>query len=289
MDLFRRACEVWVGPQASIARLTGLRCSFTVVKSLDSKPNTLDLKIWNLSQTTRGLVQGKGSDVYLLAGYEGELAQIFYGHARTVDHVQDHADIITRIQCGDGELAMEDHVNETRGPGADVAEVALKLVEKIPSVRAGNLRSALQKTKGSLGQFPHGYTASGPAHQELDRLLKSKGLTWSVQDGELQLLKETEPTPDEVILLAPDTGLIGSPAHASPDKKGGRPALKAKSLLRPAFLPGRAVQVQSKSLNGLYRTEKVTISGDTAGGDWYSELELKQIEATKVNAFLRRR
>jgi hypothetical protein len=279
MKLFNRAIDLWVGPNASVTRMTGLRAIFTVEKSLEKNPNKLDLKIYNLSKTTRGLLQSKGVAIYLLAGYTGELAQIFYGHARTIDHVQEGPDMVTRIQCGDGELAFQERFSESFAPGAKLTEVLLAVAKKM-KIDTGNIEKKLAPGafRNGFSEFAHGYAASDRAVDVLDRLLTAAGFTWSVQDGVLQVLKANESLPDEVIKLTPESGLIGSPAHGSPTTTHPQdpPALKVKSLLRPAFNPGRRVQIESKSLKATYRIEKLKHTGDTAGTDWYSELEFKE-------------
>jgi hypothetical protein len=85
-----------------------------------------------------------------------------------------------------------------------------------------------------------------------------------------------------VIVLDSTSGLIGSPAMgsaptASEKKKGAKPLLTAKSLLQPPIRPGRRVRVKSAEYSGDFRAVKVTHDGDTAGGNWYTDLELEAL------------
>jgi hypothetical protein len=80
-------------------------------------------------------------------------------------------------------------------------------------------------------------------------------------------------TAEEAVLLTPATGLIGSPEHGTPDKKHAASVLKARSLLQPAIKPCKRVVIRSQSISGTFCVQKVTHHGDTAGGDWYSDLE----------------
>lgn len=278
--LFSRAAGVIVGKtglEEGIA-IEGLRVSFRIQKTLERTPNTCDLRIWNLSERTRGLIQGKGLPVLVVAGYEGETGQIFAGDSRTVDHVKEGADWVTRIQCGDGEAAYAAaRVSESFGKGTPVVDVILSLVKKL-GVKAGNSEKRVRsETRLQFEQLAHGYALQGKVSNELDTLLRAKQLTWSIQDGALQLLGPRELLPGEGVLLDSDHGLIGTPSHGSPPADGKPSLLKARSLLQPVFRPGGRVRLRSSGLRGGggdYRIERLGIVGDTAGGDWYSDLEL---------------
>jgi hypothetical protein len=128
-------------------------------------------------------------------------------------------------------------------------------------------------------QFVHGYSAFGKVASELDHLLKSRGFTWSIQDGQLQVLQVDGALGDSIIRLAADTGLVGSPEHGNPEKeepltqlsndaadvgfsvtahkKKGPAVLKVKSLLQPGLKPGRRVKVEARGVNGVFRIETV--------------------------------
>lgn len=263
-------------------RVDDLRVQFKAELTNTPEPNTLDLSITNLSKDTRSQMQKKGARVIVLAGYDAAsggagVQQVFAGDARTIDHVRRGPDWITRVQCGDGERAYQfGRVNLSLGPGASLADVVKGLASQM-GVGVGN---ALEKLKGgnlrgALDAFASGYAASGKGAAELDNILRSAGFEWSIQNGALQLLRSTESLPGTVVSLSADTGLVGSPEHGTPDKKGDVSVLKVRCLLRPELRPGRRVQVDALETKGLYRVEKATHFGDTAGNEWYSDLELK--------------
>lgn len=274
-SLFDRRVDLVVGE----TRVTGLRAAFTVTKTLAKTPNSLDLKVWNLSPRTRGALQPKGTKVILVAGYGEEVAQVFAGDSRMVDHDTQKADTVTRIQCGDGEKAYSEvRASESFAPGTPVADVLAHLIRKL-GVNEGNALTRIRQGgfRGGFQQFAHGYVVTGRASDELDRLLKSCGLTWSIQDGALQVLAEAEAGMEEIIRLSSSSGLIGSPVHGSPPKEGKPPTLKVRSLLRGAFRPGRRVQIDSRHVSGVFKISSVQHTGDTAGGEWYSDLEVHAV------------
>lgn len=286
--LFGRRLDLVLGN----VRIQRQHASFKAEKSLAKHPNTLDLKVLNLSRKTRGLLQGNRQKVILLAGLGDNLGQVFAGDSRTVDHAQDGAEVVTRVQCGDGESALASaRLNESFGPGAKVADVMLALIDKL-GVNKGNGVSRLGQGgfRNGFEQLAHGFTASGRAAQELDRLMDSAGLTWSVQDGAVQVLGPFELAKGTGVLLTPKTGLIGSPTYANlesggdpnaPPKPGksSTPLLKARCLLQPLLKPGGRVEIQSEHVRGVFRIEKLTHQGDVAGDDWYTDLELRSASA----------
>ena len=271
-ELIVRVADLVVGG----ARITSQRVVFSVQRSLSKTPNTCDVKVWNLTERTRTQIQAKGTAVILTAGYEGESGIIFSGDSRTTDHTFERGGVVTRVQCGDGEKAYAvTYVSESWSPGTQLVDVLSHLIRAL-GYNPGNALARLRRGDFRAGftEFPHGYVTTGRAVDELDRLLRSAGLTWSIQDGALQVLKANEVLADEVVLLSSSSGLIGSPAYNSPDKQAKASVLKARSLLRHVYRPGRKLQLKSRGVSGVFKIEKVTHTGDTHGQDWYSDLEM---------------
>lgn len=275
MRLFKRRALVTLQSTEAGIRIADLRMSFTAERSTAKEPNTLQLGIYNLSPEHRAAFQVKGTKVLLEAGYEtqGGPAQLFSGEARQVYSVRQGPDWITRINCGDGETAFRGaHFSGAFKPGTKAKDVALQLA-RASGLGEGNLAEQLRAHGGALVEFTQGTSVHGPALPELARVLRSLGFEWSIQDGELQVLRPGEPRRNEAVVLSASTGLVGSPEHGSPEKDGKAPLLKVRCLLNPTIRPGTKVQVRSESINGNYRVEKLRHQGDTNGGDWYSDLE----------------
>lgn len=288
--LAHRRCRVTVDKH----RVEGLRVAFKVKKTTGMQPNTMECSITNLSGATRAAMVEKGATVILEAGYQSNFAMLFIGNARTIDHVREHADWVTKIECGDGEAAIANaRVSESFGAGTGAGDIVSKLGSAL-GLNPGNIgdkRAAL-----NAKQYAGGLTVMGKAATELDRVVKGAGMTWSVQDGAIFLLKPRETLKGQAVVLSPATGLIGSPEHGSAMGGGGmqdvasadegdaeldptkKPkVLKVKSLLQPIIKPGIAIQVKSEGTNGFFRAESVVHTGDTGGGDWYTEVELEPI------------
>ncbi len=270
--LFQRACHIVVDGKA----VDGLRVSFKVMKTLEKEPNTCELAIFNLSESTRSSFQKKGAKVLVEAGYVGTTALIFSGDARTIDHIRQGPDWITKVSCGDGERAYEKaRVSSSHKPGTTGSDIARGILDTFKGFGVDVVDAVKKIATGKLSteQFVNGFSAFGSSSAELDRLLKGRGLEWSIQDGRLQILPAGEATTEVAIVLDSTSGLIGSPEHGTPDKKDGRSALKVKSLLQPEIRPGRRLRVNASGTKGDFRVVTVTHEGDTMGGPWYSDAE----------------
>jgi len=259
-------------------QITKLRVAFKVKKTLTKEPNTAEIRVFNLAESTRRKLQGKGVSTVLSAGYEGNEAVIFSGDSRFIDHTREGPNWITKIRCGDGERAYQfQRFNASFGPGTSIADVIQASANAL-GLNTGNLNDALALPfKGGRTVFRNGFSANGDAVDVLEKLLRGAGFSLSVQNGALQVLQGGAAVPTSAVLLSPDTGLVGSPEMGSPEKKGATPRVKAKALLQARIRCGGVVELRSENFKGQFRVETVEHTGDTDGAEWYTETELKPI------------
>ncbi len=274
-ELFGRTCVLDVGD----TRIRDLRIAFRVTKKLTKDPNTLDVQVYNLSDSTRRKIQTKGVPVRLLAGYGENLETVFSGDVSLVNHVHQGADWVTRLQSGDGlEKIRSARTKSSFGKGVKITDVVKKLAEDT-GLSTGNLLQGLfEVLSGRPSEYAKGASHSGQAYDLLERTVGSLGLGLSVQDGALQVHKlDGTGVGTEIVLLSVGTGLVGSPEVCEEEVKGTkRRVIKARSLIQQRLLPGRRVQLDSIALKGIFRVEQVQFVGDTHGEPWYAELELVQ-------------
>jgi hypothetical protein len=198
--------------------------------------------------------------------------QIFQGDVRHISHVREDADWRTVLKSGDGERAFQfARISESLGPKATNSDVIKRLSAKL-GLGLGNSARAAASIPGS---FEQGIVLSGPVSRELDKVLKGTGYEWSIQDEQLVILSASEVSGQDVPLITPDSGLIGSPEFGAPQVKGGQPQLHFRSLLNANIKPGAKVQVQCERfpLGVSVKCSKVEHNGDTAGQDWYTTVE----------------
>jgi hypothetical protein len=287
-DLFGRRCRVLVSIPSSedyhsttldeleinggegVDGEPGLRVAFKIEKSDGKEPNKSEVTVSNLSPDTRGRLQKKGVKLTLEAGYDATgVSRIFRGDVRTIDHVRNGADWDSKFKGGDGERAWRfARVSESFAAGAGAGDV-LDYLANASGLQIGNVPTVIANL--TVG-YDHGYVVSGKWKDEMDKLVRSIGYVWSVQDETLQVLLPGQSSTAAVPLISPDSGLIGSPEFGTPEKKGKPALVKFKSLLVPTQ-PGARVHLKSERYDGNVRVKKVEISGDSHGGDWYTTIQ----------------
>lgn len=270
MRLYARRWRVQVGELVS----TDLDIRFKGKRTSAARPGTLELEVYNLSEAHRGevLAARRGTLVELRAGYADACPVVFRGDLRRAVQKRDGVEWITTITAGDGEYAIRTaRVARSFAAGVALADVFRALADAM-GVGAGNVTEATAAAGlGTVGSiFPAGTTLHGLAADELTRLCRSAGLTWSVQESTLQLLALGRALQRTAVLLSPDTGLIGSP------EVGQGRAVKARALLIPDLVPGRLVELQSAIVSGTYRIHSTELAGETRGADWSVAMDLRR-------------
>lgn len=249
----------------------GMRITFKIKKKLKKEPNTGEIEVYNLNQDRRSSLQQKGVKVRLEAGYKDTgFTQYFAGDVRTVDHIRKDGDWVTTLRLGDGERAWNyARVSESFAPGTLKGDV-LRAVGKALGVEAGNLEKQAARLSGA---FDQGFTAFGSTARSMELLVTSLGLNWSIQDGQIQILKLDEVLDLPVEEITPDTGLVGSPEMGTPTKKGGPALVQFTALLRPTK-PGAKVKLSSERYpTGFVKVVNCDFDGDTMGGEWYTKID----------------
>lgn len=277
--LFDRSVKCNIGglviesPMEGEESSAALRVSFKIPRSLRRDPNTSTLSIYNLSKDSRAQLQEKDLETTIEAGYVDAISQIFGGEMQLATSINDGVDWVTTIQSDDGGKQYQTaRINESiKGP-AKVGDVLKKVAEAM-GLGEGNFLDKAGKgsVRGSLSEWTSGMVLSGRAEQQLDKIVRSMGYSWSIQDGQLQLLELEETIGDQVNTLRPGTGLIGSP------EAGENGIVKARSLIQPDLQPGKKVEIVSSEVDGFFRIEKTVYTGDTRGSDWYADIEAKPL------------
>jgi len=309
--------------------IAGLHASFRVVKTTKKEPNSCELTIFNLSQSHRDqIAQSKEPIVEIKAGYKGraegglldvidvpspsdfgvgddeteEPGLIFLGDVRDAASNYDPPDWITTLESGDGEKSTRfSRINKSFSAGTALPIV---MAEVAKSMKVGIGNALKQVAKGNLLEagpaFLNSVTVSGQSAKELDRIVKSAGLEWSIQDGALQLLEPRKPLAGVSIVLKSDTGMIGSPTI------GNDGIIRVRSLLNSDIVPGRQLIIESQVLTkgsdvlgigeiadvnldldlGLgtdsgsgshFRVERVEYVGSNYDNDYYCDIEATEL------------
>lgn len=292
MQLYNRAYQLTVGPKNGTGlQIRRLRCSFFVEKTLEKTPNSARIQVYNLSSDSRSFIESKNNFVILEAGYgrwvtqpitrqetfEGVLKTIFLGDLAKVRTERNGPDIITTLQCGDGENAYAvANINASLTPGVKVGQVLTTILNTM-GLNKGEILGLNEQDV-----YRQGVTLSGPARDQLDLITRKQGVEWSIQDDKLQILPPSIGSQQEVVLLNSTSGLIGTPFKdkivnqnilKKKDGENATSGIECTSLLNAEIRPGRFVRVESSFVTGNFKVTKVRHEGDNYGDNWYSIIE----------------
>lgn len=234
-----------------------------------SKPNEATLTIHNLSEATIAQLEAPNQVIQILAG-ETTPGSLFIGDIenRGVVTKNDIPNRTTTITAKDGHRVYRDtQVSKSYPPNTPVATVvqdllALATVQGI-ALGTGSVFPA--------DSFPAGWAFQGRWRQALTEILAPRGFYWTIQGRVIYVLNEASTAPGNVPLVSPATGLIGSPVRTD---KG----CSIKSVLNPAIVVGRGVQVASTFFNGLYRGVNVNHDFSRDGLKWETAAQCEVIK-----------
>lgn len=307
MALFDRVVSLIVGkPNGDAVEIKDLRIAFSIEKNSGENPNRSTCRVFNLSPTTRALVETVNNVLILKAGYRQDVGAltIFTGTVTRAITRRENADWVTELELSDGGLEYRDtKTSFSFAPGASGQAVLTNI--------AGTFGLPVRPLPAEIAakQYTEGFAFVGRSREAMAKACEYLGLEWSIQNREVQILKKGKAVAMQAFVLSPDTGLIGSPESEhktlgekaaakkgiTEKQKGVRVTFgeddtgtkgkrlevqgyKVKSLLQPALQPGGYVRLDTKSIKSeFFRVEAVTSVGDSHGTDWYSDLVLRYV------------
>lgn len=283
--------------------VSALRCQFSVRRGDLQTPNSVDLRIFNLSDQTANRIQKEFSMISISAGYPGNVGLVFRGGIKQVRKGRiDQKDSYVDVTAADGDEAYNfAPISLSVIAGTSPTGVAKYLFDAL-SAKAG----AQSIAQGYQPNFPQngsvrGQVFYGMVKDSLREFANSNNCAWSIQDGELTFIPLTSYIPAPVIVLSPTTGLIGVPEQT-------QQGVHCRMLLNPNIKIGQTVQIvgginqvrlplgvtNGDILNnqqalqaqlktngaGLYYVMVANHTGDTRGQEWYTDITCLAVDAT---------
>jgi hypothetical protein len=278
--------------ESSSAKIDSLRIAFDIERDEKPWPNSAEVVIWNLNEDHRNwLGQQTAIPCKLTAGYRDSSGVIFEGMLQNARSIKDGPDWVTTLYADDGALDKDGEplasksIHKTWGKGTPVFKVLQDFVKEL-NVKPGN--STIQTAAASVltgNALTHAFTVDGPLFEELIYFMRSCALTWSIQDGGIQVRIAPEVPADVVAqIVSPLTGLVGETAtetlkiereNSITKKKEITPVTvtAGRCLMLPQLKPGHQFILQSRNNTGPQIAKLVRHTGDTRGGDWYTDFE----------------
>ena len=268
----------------------GLHLAFDVQKDLTQETNKVKFTIWNLKDETRQKIEKQDLKVDLYAGYRDNdgACRIFSGSVIRTVTTDEGKDVKTEIQASDGQVAVRDSVfalSYTPGTAGGIIVKAIAQNMGLPLVLGEGVK---------FGAYDNGYSFVGKGGDALTEICNGNGCTWSIQNGNLQIILAGGVVANRGLVFSASSGLIGSPARIvksdykpdketpkrerrreegkeKPDKQAG---WKIETLLAPTVSPGDAIKVESRMINGWFRVETVMHTGDSISGQYKTQMDI---------------
>lgn len=267
--LFDRRYELRIGNTP----IRSLDIEFDVRRSLKKEANTADITVYGLSKENRQIVEdGKDIPIELDAGYASAVHTIFKGRISRAYTEVNGPEVMLKIEATDGRIVRGKRINKSFKKGTPLKTVVQEAVKSL-GLGEGNLSRVTAVLFDKVGRvLPGGTVLSGSAEKELDGLLSSADLEYSVQSETLQILPKGKPLESTAVLLGADFGLIDAPYLTNEGQ------LVAKTLMIPDLYPGRKVQMApAENVQGIFRVEVARYSGGTNQNDWGIEIECNPV------------
>lgn len=294
--------------------MEGLRVGFTIEKDLKPKPNTAEIIVYNLSRQTRERLHHRTIvPVVIEAGYAHTgVMKLFAGELREAfSRPEKDGTWATVLRAGDGDAALRDVRGTTSvRPGISIERV---LGEQFEALGVG-LGNAVQEIKKQFADkdseiswrkageaLGKGLSGGGSQAEQTERLAKSAGLEYSIQDGQLQVLQKGQVLSTRATILSPESGLEGAPEV---DAQG---MMHVRARIVPGLFPGYPIIVSRTSRSDrrlfemvskagvlktdvitapdetvIYRIEKTKFVGDIFGADWNAEIDCRDVRLGPV-------
>lgn len=259
-----------------------LRIQFSVLKTISQSTNTCTVRIYNLSPTNRDQLGNLGNEINLYAGYKrnGGSQLLFTGTNTDFQIAYNGNDVITELTCSDGEKIL-----------------TLQTV-KVSFVANTQVKTIIQNVADQIGidtvffgesenlTFASGYSDQGLAGTLLTDLCNKINMRWTIQNGNLYILKINAGNLKVPYEINKFTGLVGIPDNfldkdyylynELPENVNPREGYKIKSLLRPEILPSDNINLKSERLkiDNLFYVISARHNGDNYDNEFTSTFEV---------------
>lgn len=277
-----------IGDDGEGLNLSPLRCTFNIEKKDTQTPNKATFTIYNVKDETIYKIRKSFVKIIVNAGYVDNFGLIFTGNIKGFYEGKEGTDGYIKIYAGDGDVEYNySMISKTVAAGISPDDQSAVLADSM-GLKIG-FKSSLNQT-----QLPRGKVFYGRPQEYMRQVADSENCSWSIQDGQITILKKTELLPDTAVLLTPNTGLIGVPERTEDGIEGTcllNPLLKIgaalkidQTLIRDADIDYNSDnnKKEKKTLaqynaDGEYRIISITHSGDTRGNEWYSKFKCLSI------------
>jgi hypothetical protein len=280
-----RKAEVVIGKGGTGLLVNQLKVDFEVKKTLQPSPNTALIKIYNLNPNNENLIKNEFDEVILNAGYENNVRIVFRGNIKHVFKYKDKTDYVTEIEAADGDDDYRNsYLNLTLSAGTTRQHVIDQAVASFSTTTLGYV---------DVPEYTHirGAVLSGNTRHVLDAIARDAGANWSIQDGQLTIVKTDGYLPNTAIVVNSNTGMLDAPEV---NDKG----IGVRCLMNPQIAINGKIQLNNNDIrirerkvsilssaadkkpkspvrldpDGIYKVIQLVHRGSNRGNDWVTEM-----------------
>jgi len=288
--------------ETDILDLSSLKFRFRTQQFDEESPNTCEIRVYNLSPATVKKVREEYTRVKLAAGYQNStLGQLFDGTIRQFRVGRENAlDSYLDILAADGDLPYGFGVVNDTVPKGATQDTIVRRIARVSSepLPIDTLPTILNGTESLRGKV-----LFGMARDYIRDAAVTNQCTWSIQNGQLQMISTDSYKPGAVVEINTGSGMIGVPELTEQ-------GVSIRCLVNPKIVVGGLIKINNAELNqiiqanpndprvfnsvaaiqhlaslsadGLYRVYVIEHSGDTRGVEWYSDLICLAVNNGKV-------
>jgi len=176
-------------------------------------------------------------------------------------HIKEGPTWKTILASGDGAVVIQSaRINKSFTKGTPVKTVIGEIAKQL-DLPCNNV---LKQLKGLMEKLPRGFSVSGNAMDELNRMLGQRGYNVSVQNNVLQVAERGEALAKRAISLTANSGLKGTPQLGSDN------TMQVQAVLMPELLPGVKVHIESSVFSNFSIIQSLRIEGANFGEEWHT-------------------
>ena len=261
--------------QATDDQPVPLHVTFSLQKSDLETQNDGKIEIWNLNDEELAILNEEDCVVSMRAGYGDKLSLIFTGIVTYASTTMDSADRKTEIEVVDNLIEIRDTYISVSYSGT----VNWKTI--FDDVAAAMGVAVSYSYNATFTDVSNGYSFVGLARDIMTKGCDCCGLSWSLQNGVMQVKKSGDTMDKEVYVLSAETGLIGIPARVvvtEDEEEGNTLGWDVDIFLNGAINVDDYVYLESDVVTGYYRVYSIEYTGDNQASDWICSIRLLEAE-----------
>ena len=274
---------------STVVDVSLLRCVFKIESVVETQVAICTLEVYNMNPTAEGDIIREGFQISIEGGYEeGQYGEIFTGDiVQVIRNRENGVDYKLEILALRGSSMFDlNYVKCSIAAGSKPRDVIDALTRNArQSINVGEVSPNLSEQA-----LPRGKVLFGTPGQYLrDIAIGNDAYYWAGEDGRIVIKKISDEIPaDRVLVLAPDTGLVGTPQYGD-DGIHIKMLLDCRvklmslikidnELIRKSLLSLNAggnnnlAQQSQFDEDGEYQVFKLVHQGDTLGDTWTTEV-----------------